>query len=132
MRRKALKAAFPCTIPIFTVFWFLGLAYGIYMKVSGFSFVYPMLMSLLLFGVSLEFVTVEMLLSPLAYVSPEQCSRASCHLPSLMKNEKRPPLCSISEDSCHPLCLGCWSSTACAMSMYCRARTVCRSLFPFL
>lgn len=66
MRRKALKAAFPCTIPIFTGFWFLGLAYGIYMKVSGFSFVYPMLMSLLLFGGSLEFVTVEMLLSPFA------------------------------------------------------------------
>ena len=36
------------------------------MKVSGFSFVYPMLMSLLIFGGSLEFVTVEMLLSPFA------------------------------------------------------------------
>ena len=66
MRRNALKAAFPCTIPIFTGFWFLGLAYGIYMKVSGFSFVYPMLMSLLIFGGSLEFITVEMLLSPFA------------------------------------------------------------------
>lgn len=66
MRRKALKAAFPCTIPIFTGFWFLGLTYGIYMKVSGFSFVYPMLMSLLIFGGSLEFITVEMLLSPFA------------------------------------------------------------------
>lgn len=66
MRRKALKASFPCTIPIFTGFWFLGLAYGVYMKVSGFSFVYPMLMSLLIFGGSLEFVTVEMLLSPFA------------------------------------------------------------------
>lgn len=66
MRRKALKAAFPCTIPIFTGFWFLGLAYGVYMKVSGFSFVYPMLMSLLIFGGSLEFIMVEMLLSPFA------------------------------------------------------------------
>lgn len=36
------------------------------MKVSGFSFVYPMLMSLLIFGGSLEFITVEMLLSPFA------------------------------------------------------------------
>lgn len=36
------------------------------MKVSGFSFVYPMLMSLLIFDGSLEFVTVEMLLSPFA------------------------------------------------------------------
>ena len=56
MKRKALKAAFPQTIPIFTGFCFLGLAYGIYMNASGFSFVYPMFMSLLIFGGSLECV----------------------------------------------------------------------------
>lgn len=66
MRRKAFQAAFPYTIPIFAGFSFLGLAYGIYMNTSGFSFVYPMLMSLLIFGGSLEFVAVEMLLSPFA------------------------------------------------------------------
>lgn len=66
MKIKALKAAFPHTIPIFAGFWFLGLAYGIYMNASGFSFVYPMLMSLLIFGGSLEFLAVEMLLSPFA------------------------------------------------------------------
>lgn len=69
MKRKALKAAFPQTIPIFTGFCFLGLAYGIYMNASGFSFVYPMFMSLLIFGGSLEFVAVEMLLSPFAPLS---------------------------------------------------------------
>jgi 4-azaleucine resistance transporter AzlC len=68
MKRKALKAAFPYTIPIFAGFWFLGLAYGIYMNVSGFSFVYPMVMSLVIFGGSLEFVAVQMLLSPFAPV----------------------------------------------------------------
>ena len=36
MRRKALKAAFPHTLPILTGFAFLGLAYGIYMNTSGF------------------------------------------------------------------------------------------------
>jgi 4-azaleucine resistance transporter AzlC len=66
MKTKALKAAFPYTIPIFAGFWFLGLAYGIYMNASGFSFVYPMIMSLIIFGGSLEFVAVEMLLSPFA------------------------------------------------------------------
>jgi 4-azaleucine resistance transporter AzlC len=69
MKLKALKAAFPQTIPIFTGFCFLGLAYGIYMNASGFSFVYPMFMSLLIFGGSLEFVAVEMLLSPFAPLS---------------------------------------------------------------
>ncbi|MCD7955584.1 MAG: AzlC family ABC transporter permease [Lachnospiraceae bacterium] len=68
MRRKALKAAFPRTLPILAGFWFLGLAYGIYMNVSGFSFVYPMIMSLTIFGGSLEFVTVTMLLAPFAPV----------------------------------------------------------------
>ena len=60
---KALKCAFPHTIPIFAGFWFLGLTYGIYMNVSGFSFLYPMFMSLLIFAGSAEFVAVNMLLS---------------------------------------------------------------------
>lgn len=60
--RKALKAAFPYTIPIFAGFWFLGLTYGIYMNVSGFSFWYPCLMSLTIFAGSVEFVAVNMLL----------------------------------------------------------------------
>ena len=62
IRRKALKAAFPHTIPIFAGFWFLGVTYGIYMRVSGFSFLYPMLMSLTIFAGSIEFDTVGMLL----------------------------------------------------------------------
>lgn len=66
MRLKALRAAFPHTIPIFAGFWFLGMAYGIYMNVSGFPFWYPLLMSLTIFGGSLEFLVVSMLLSPFA------------------------------------------------------------------
>lgn len=68
MKRKAFKAALPHTLPILAGFWFLGLAYGIYMNVSGFSFLYPMFMSMIIFGGSLEFVCVEMLLSPFAPV----------------------------------------------------------------
>lgn len=64
MRKKAFQAAFPYTIPIFAGFWFLALAYGIYMNANGFP--YPMLMSLLIYGGSLEFVAVEMLLSSFA------------------------------------------------------------------
>ena len=62
MLGKAFRAAFPYTIPIFAGFWFLGLTYGIYMNVSGFSFWYPMLMSITIFAGSIEFVTVSMLL----------------------------------------------------------------------
>ncbi|MDO4281208.1 MAG: AzlC family ABC transporter permease [Peptococcaceae bacterium] len=66
IKRRAFQAAFPYTIPIFAGFWFLGIAYGLYMHVSGFSFVYPMIMSAVIFGGSLEFVAVSMLLSPFA------------------------------------------------------------------
>ena len=59
---KAFKCAFPYTIPIFAGFWFLGLTYGIYMNVSGFSFWYPMIMSLTIFAGSVEFVAVNILL----------------------------------------------------------------------
>ena len=62
VRKKAFRAAFPHTIPIFAGFWFLGMTYGIYMNVSGFSFWYPMLMSLFIFAGSMEFVAVNLLL----------------------------------------------------------------------
>lgn len=64
--KKAFRCAFPHTIPIFAGFWFLSFAYGVLMNVSGFSFVYPMCMSLLIFGGSLEFLAVELLLSAFA------------------------------------------------------------------
>lgn len=59
---KAFRCAFPYTIPIFAGFWFLGITYGIYMRVSGFSVWYPMLMSLTVFAGSMEFVAVNLLL----------------------------------------------------------------------
>ena len=60
--KKAFTAAFPKTIPIFAGFWFLGMAYGIYMNVSGFSFLYTLIMSMFIFAGSMEFVTVSLLL----------------------------------------------------------------------
>ena len=62
VRREALAAAFPYTIPILTGFLFLGTAYGVYMNVSGFPAVYPILMSMTIFAGSMEFVAVNLLL----------------------------------------------------------------------
>lgn len=58
----ALKAAFPHTIPIMAGFLFLGITYGIYMNVSGFGFIYPILTSIVIFAGAMEFVTVNLLL----------------------------------------------------------------------
>ncbi len=66
--RTAFLCAFPKTIPILTGFGFLGLAYGIYMNVSGFGFLYPLLISITVFGGSLQFLLVSMLLAPFAPV----------------------------------------------------------------
>lgn len=63
MIKKALKAAFPYTIPILTGFLFLGISYGIYMRALGFSAAYPIFMSMLIFAGSMEFVAATMLLS---------------------------------------------------------------------
>lgn len=62
----AVKKAFPHTVPVLTGYLFLGMSYGIYMNLSGFSFVYPMLMAITIFGGSLEFVAVSMLTSTFA------------------------------------------------------------------
>ncbi len=69
MKLKALKKAFPYTLPILTGYAFLGMALGIYMNAAGFSFIYPLMTSTIVYGGSLEFVVVEMLLSPFAPVS---------------------------------------------------------------
>jgi 4-azaleucine resistance transporter AzlC len=58
----AFRTAFPYTVPIFGGFVFLGIAYGIYMNSLGFNAIYPILMSLLIFAGSMEFVAANLLL----------------------------------------------------------------------
>ena len=65
---NAAKVAFPHTIPIMTGYGFLGMAYGICMRVAGLPAWYPMLSSIIVFGGSLEFLLVTMLLAPFAPV----------------------------------------------------------------
>lgn len=54
--------AFKKTVPIMLGFLFLGLTYGIYMNQLGFSFLFPTLMALTIFGGSIEFVIANALL----------------------------------------------------------------------
>ena len=62
MKRRALRAAFPHTVPILTGFLFLGMTYGVYMSSLGFSWIYPTLMALTIYAGSMEFVAANMLL----------------------------------------------------------------------
>jgi len=62
-KTKALKAAFPHTIPVFTGFTFLGIAYGILMNSKGYGFGWIVLMSFMAFAGSAQYVAINLLTS---------------------------------------------------------------------
>ncbi len=63
MKQRALKAAFPYTVPVMTGYLVLGISYGVLITASGFPFWMPMVTSLTIFAGSMEFVLVNLLLS---------------------------------------------------------------------
>lgn len=60
---KALKAAFPNTIPVLTGYLVLGMAYGILMESKGYPFYWSLAFSAFCFGGSMQFVAVTLLTS---------------------------------------------------------------------
>jgi len=60
-KMKALKAAFPLTIPIFAGYILLGSAYGILMSSKGYGLIWTVLMSLIVFAGSMQFVALTLL-----------------------------------------------------------------------
>jgi len=68
-KKKIWLLAFKNSIPVMTGYLFLGLSYGIYARVSGLPFYYPLLSSIFIFGGSLEFVSVAVMLSVFSPIS---------------------------------------------------------------
>ncbi len=62
-KTKALKAAFPHTIPVFTGFLFLSIAYGILMTSKGYGFGWSILFSAVVFAGSAQYVAITFLTS---------------------------------------------------------------------
>lgn len=62
-KTKALKAAFPYTIPVLTGFTFLGVAYGILMNSKGYGVGWTLLFSLLTFAGSAQYIAISFLTS---------------------------------------------------------------------
>lgn len=62
-KRKALKAAFPYTIPVMTGYIVLGAAYGILMNSKGFGLVWALAMSLIVYAGSAQYVAITFLTS---------------------------------------------------------------------
>lgn len=60
-RIKALKAAFPATVPVLTGFLCLGMAYGVLMQANGYGPAWSTLMSAVAFCGSMQFVAITLL-----------------------------------------------------------------------
>jgi 4-azaleucine resistance transporter AzlC len=63
MKLKALKAAFPLTLPVLTGYLFLGVAYGLLMSNQGFSIMWTVLISSAVFAGALQFASITLLTS---------------------------------------------------------------------
>ena len=63
MKNKALKAAFPHTIPVLTGYVFMGLVFGILLKSKGYNFAWAILMSTFIYAGSMQFVAITLLTS---------------------------------------------------------------------
>ena len=60
-KTRALKAAFPATIPVLTGFLCLGMAYGVLMQTKGYGPLWSTLMSAVAFCGSMQFVAITLL-----------------------------------------------------------------------
>lgn len=60
---RACEAALPLTLPIAAGFFFLGGSYGLLMHAKGFGILWPISMAFFIFAGSMEFVTVNLLMS---------------------------------------------------------------------
>jgi len=61
MKFKAFRAAFPYTIPVLLGYVFLGTAFGISLCSKGFPFYLAILMSIIIFAGSMQFVAITVL-----------------------------------------------------------------------
>lgn len=59
--KKAIRAAFPYTLPILFGYGFMGIAFGILLNKSGYGFIWATLIGLLIFSGSMQFVAIGIL-----------------------------------------------------------------------
>lgn len=57
--RKAFRAAFPHTIPVLTGYLFIGMAFGVMIQEKGYNFLWAMLMSILCYAGSGQYLAVN-------------------------------------------------------------------------
>lgn len=58
-KTKALKAAFPYTIPVMLGYLFIGIAFGVLFENKGYNFIWAILMSTLVYAGSMQYVAIN-------------------------------------------------------------------------
>jgi len=69
MKRKAFRAALPCTLPVMMGYIFLGIAFGVLLSGKGFSPLWALLMSVCIYAGSMQFVAISIMAAPFAPLS---------------------------------------------------------------
>lgn len=69
MKRKALKAAFPLTLPVMAGYLFLGLGFGILLASKGFSFPWAIFMSVIIYAGSMQYVAIDLLAAGASFIT---------------------------------------------------------------
>lgn len=61
--KKAIKAAFPATIPVMLGYLSVGIAFGLLFQKSGYNFLWAIFMSLIVYAGSMQFIAINLLTS---------------------------------------------------------------------
>ncbi|MDO4292361.1 MAG: AzlC family ABC transporter permease [Eubacteriales bacterium] len=69
MKTKALRAAFPYTLPVMLGYLFLGAAFGILLSENGFAPGWAFLMSVFIYAGSMQFAAIGLMTGPFAPIS---------------------------------------------------------------
>lgn len=69
MRKKAFRAAFPLTLPVFMGYLFLGIAFGVLLASEGFHVGWAIFMSVTIYAGSMQFVAIPLLTAPFHFLS---------------------------------------------------------------
>ena len=56
---RAFRAAFPYTVPVLTGYLFIGMAFGVMIQEKGYNFLWAMLMSLVIYAGSGQYLAVN-------------------------------------------------------------------------
>lgn len=61
--KKAFKAAFPLTLPVFAGYLVLGFGFGLLLQSKGYNFIWAIFMAIIIFGGSMQYIAVDLLAS---------------------------------------------------------------------